>query len=672
MARRIGWLVLLVLLLSLSFYSAEPVRALEQEDYPQNAADLQHLYTQAASVADKLNLISAAGDLADWQLTGTPKDEVVNWLEDLSRNSEDSVVRQSALCQLYSCDAQREDAVSRLVQEIDTHGLARAKDANGWLWPQIGWPMLQEIYKNYPDSYLTKGITAYEKVRGASYFALERRKLLPQDQWNEYTYGDQQYDPDREIPGWESFLKEFPNHPGADDAAYRLARCYEIKGRYGDALHTLLQATLLPDGDIIFNVCGRLTYILDVRMSGSQLEDFISTNPEPALRQMAEYTLAVKNMRSGNYQLALTQLEKFLADLRSGAVPANLPPFMHYEPLNMYLYSEESKYDFSGGVEKQLGQARVLADLVTAWQKSNDPSDLYALAAVIFHDETIYYNHLWAGYRQSFNAFNNILTYVYNQSWDDPTGPPEMAEFAREMINYYHSAPLFEQVYQNPAATPELKAKALFSLGLSQQGIYNWGQDALLTFNRNELQAEIKSTFEKFLDEFPHSSMADEALLALAGTSRQRVYLERIFKEYPNSDSIDKAKDLLNEIDPGISIYTRDGRILHANDNRIFPNKQPFIDQANRLQVPLEVIGEALGCQVDWREQPQQVTCTTEGLQVIMTVGKKQFTVNGVSKTMDTTPLIIDGQVFIPIKAMGEALNIRVDWSYNTVYIFNG
>lgn len=501
-----------------------------------NAVKMAELYAKAATSAEKVQLIILEANSALSRLTGAERDELISWLEDLSRNDDDGAVRQAVLGVLYH--AGNKDALSRLVREVEANGVAWEGRIPAF---GIDWQLLQEIYQNYPASYLARGMVAYEKVRGESYFAITRaaEEEDPYAWMPGYEHGDQQYDPDREIPGWESFLEEFSGHPAADDAAYRLARCYEIKGRWQDALQTLHRALSLPDGDICYHVTGRITYILDVRMTGSQLAELSAGEPEPVIQQMSRYTLAVKTLRSEEYRKAAFMLADFRADLQSGAVSPSLPPFISTGTIR------GAEYDFTGAVEKQLEQAEKLADLQEAREKSQDPADLYNLAAAIFHDQNIYYNHLWAGNRQYFNWLGYILDSYYS---DDNKGPAEMAGFAREMINYCHSARLFEEVYENPAAASELKARALFSLGLSQLGIYNWGEDAFVAFDREELKEDIISTFEQFVREFPSSTMADDALLALADFSGRRDYLERIFSDYPQGDVVPKAEALLEKM----------------------------------------------------------------------------------------------------------------------------
>jgi len=107
----------------------------------------------------------------------------------------------------------------------------------------------------------------------------------------------------------------------------------------------------------------------------------------------------------------------------------------------------------------------------------------------------------------------------------------------------------FQQIYQTPSSPPELKAKALYSTGLSYIGLDEWGQDASFGFNLPEITEKIISAYREFIQEYPDSTMADDALLALGAYTGDAAYLQRIMEEYPQSDMLGKAKDLIKEME---------------------------------------------------------------------------------------------------------------------------
>lgn len=124
-----------------------------------------------------------------------------------------------------------------------------------------------------------------------------------------------------------------------------------------------------------------------------------------------------------------------------------------------------------------------------------------------------------------------------------------MAAFLREMINCSHSLPYFQQVYQDPSSPPELKARALYSTGLCYIGLDEWGDDASFGFNLPEIREKIVSTYQQFVQEYPDSSMADDALLALGAYTGDAAYLQRSLAEYPGGDTIEEAKSLVKELE---------------------------------------------------------------------------------------------------------------------------
>lgn len=50
---------------------------------------------------------------------------------------------------------------------------------------------------------------------------------------------------------------------------------------------------------------------------------------------------------------------------------------------------------------------------------------------------------------------------------------------------------------------------------------------------------------------------------------------------------------------------------------------------------------------------------------VTMTIGSKDYFVDGVKKTMDTTPILKDNRTFVPLRAISESLGATVDWAFN-------
>ena len=82
----------------------------------------------------------------------------------------------------------------------------------------------------------------------------------------------------------------------------------------------------------------------------------------------------------------------------------------------------------------------------------------------------------------------------------------------------------------------------------------------------------------------------------------------------------------------------------------------------NRVTLPVRVVAEGLGGKADWNEKTREVTLTHGKNVVVMTIGKRAYTVNGVKKTMDTVPRISKNRTYLPMRFVSEALGVKVQW----------
>ena len=98
---------------------------------------------------------------------------------------------------------------------------------------------------------------------------------------------------------------------------------------------------------------------------------------------------------------------------------------------------------------------------------------------------------------------------------------------------------------------------------------------------------------------------------------------------------------------------------------------QPPIIENGRTLVPLRAIFEALGASVDWDNDTQTVTSAKDDTNIKLTINDKTMYVNGVSKTLDVPAKLLNGRTLVPVRAVSEAFDCKVDWenASNTVII---
>lgn len=85
-----------------------------------------------------------------------------------------------------------------------------------------------------------------------------------------------------------------------------------------------------------------------------------------------------------------------------------------------------------------------------------------------------------------------------------------------------------------------------------------------------------------------------------------------------------------------------------------------------RTMVPVRGVFEKIGYNVSWNSDTKTATLTRGTNTVEMTNGNTYFTYNGTQITPDVPQQIIDGRFMLPLRAVGEALNAKVDWDNET------
>ena len=98
---------------------------------------------------------------------------------------------------------------------------------------------------------------------------------------------------------------------------------------------------------------------------------------------------------------------------------------------------------------------------------------------------------------------------------------------------------------------------------------------------------------------------------------------------------------------------------------------QPPVIRDDRTLVPMRAIFEALGADVDWNEKTRTATGTKDGKRISITIGENRININGENTELDVAAQLINERTMIPVRAISEAFDCRVDWdsSSKTVII---
>lgn len=108
---------------------------------------------------------------------------------------------------------------------------------------------------------------------------------------------------------------------------------------------------------------------------------------------------------------------------------------------------------------------------------------------------------------------------------------------------------------------------------------------------------------------------------------------------------------------PNIKVYI-DGQKMNFTQNAVIKN--------GSTMVPYRDIFEKLGARVDYDVSKQIVTGTRGKESVKLTIGDTNAYINGIKKSLNEAPFIVNGRTMVPLRFISEALGADVNWDEST------
>jgi len=123
-----------------------------------------------------------------------------------------------------------------------------------------------------------------------------------------------------------------------------------------------------------------------------------------------------------------------------------------------------------------------------------------------------------------------------------------------------------------------------------------------------------------------------------------------------------QAYDVKNTL---IDVIALDRVDIFLDGLEINSDTRPYINQDSRTMVPLRLIAEKLGADVFWNNIQRSVTIDDNQNNIQMTINTKVVMMNGKNIKMDTSPVIENSRVMVPIRFITEYLGASVEWNAN-------
>jgi peptidoglycan endopeptidase LytE len=118
-----------------------------------------------------------------------------------------------------------------------------------------------------------------------------------------------------------------------------------------------------------------------------------------------------------------------------------------------------------------------------------------------------------------------------------------------------------------------------------------------------------------------------------------------------------------------MQVQAQDNEVkVQVNDDLVhFPDAKPFIDDNERTQVPLRTISEKLGYEVKWEMDGQKVIVTVikDGKSIVLNTGDTKAVVNGEAVEFDSSPVLAEGRIYVPVRFITQAFDTLVQWDPN-------
>lgn len=109
------------------------------------------------------------------------------------------------------------------------------------------------------------------------------------------------------------------------------------------------------------------------------------------------------------------------------------------------------------------------------------------------------------------------------------------------------------------------------------------------------------------------------------------------------------------------SVFAGDVSVNLDGEAVEFAGQEPVITEGRTL-IPLRGVFEKLGYEISWDNNTKTAEFAKDGTIVKVTAGSGEFSVNGENRGLDVPAQIINGSMMLPLRAIGEATGLSVEW----------
>lgn len=115
------------------------------------------------------------------------------------------------------------------------------------------------------------------------------------------------------------------------------------------------------------------------------------------------------------------------------------------------------------------------------------------------------------------------------------------------------------------------------------------------------------------------------------------------------------------------SVYAGGKKKMTLNINNIVFEKD-FVVKNNRIHIPLRLVSENLGADVNWKGDTKEVEILNQGKKIVFYIDSKEYRIDDMVYTIDSPTFILDDTAYVPARALANAMDAKLEWNEKEFY----
>lgn len=96
--------------------------------------------------------------------------------------------------------------------------------------------------------------------------------------------------------------------------------------------------------------------------------------------------------------------------------------------------------------------------------------------------------------------------------------------------------------------------------------------------------------------------------------------------------------------------------------------EKDFIVKNDRIHIPLRLVSENLGADVNWKGDTKEVEIINKGKKIVFYVDSNEYRIDDIVYTIDSPTFILKDTCYVPERALANAMKAKLEWNEKEFY----